>query len=44
MKHRNVAFIVLLLASFLFLWNQPLTAAGTDKTVLLKLHVPFAGG
>jgi hypothetical protein len=33
-----------LLAALLFFWVQPLTAAETNKTVLFKVHVPFAGG
>lgn len=44
MKYRNLAMI-LLLGALLLLWAWPLAAAETDnKTVLLKVHVPFAGG
>jgi hypothetical protein len=37
--------MILLLGALLLLWAWPLAAAETDnKTVLLKVHVPFAGG
>ena len=44
MKYRDLAAI-LLFGALLSLCVWPLSAAETDsKTVLLKVHVPFAGG
>ena len=44
MKYRNL-LICFLAATILFLQISPLAAAETDnKTVLLRLHVPSAGG
>jgi len=44
MKYRNPVTI-LLIAALLLLPAWPLTAAeSANKTVLLKVHVPFAGG
>ncbi|MBP1740282.1 MAG: hypothetical protein H6Q48_2575 [Deltaproteobacteria bacterium] len=44
MKHKNL-LTGFLVATLLFFQAWPLTAAETaNKTVLLKVHVPFAGG
>lgn len=44
MKYRNIV-AMLLIGAVLSLWAWPLDAAESDnKTVLLKVHVPFAGG
>jgi len=44
MKHCNLA-VILMLGVLLLLQVLPLSAAQTEnKTVILKVHVPFAGG